>query len=117
MKNAKRYSDLWRDVIRPDILKRDGYRCKHTGCKVRHKAIGYYSPMGEWIECDTFMSAWAEGKGFIVQKISLQVAHLDQDPANNNYSNLISFCPRHHFEHDRPFNLIKRIAKSNNPAG
>lgn len=108
MRNRKKYSDLWNDVIRPTILKRDGYRCKERGCNVRHKAIGYYTHDYKWIECDTHMSNWASNNGYEVQKISLQVAHLDQDPGNNDYSNLLSLCPRHHFIHDLPYNLIKR---------
>lgn len=111
MKNKGLYSSDWDDIIRPAILKRDGYRCQYPRCSVRHKAVGYYNFTGQWVECDTFMSQWASKNNFKVQKVSLQVAHLDHDPSNNDYSNLKSFCPKHHFIKDMPVNLLKRKAR------
>lgn len=108
MKNKHRYSQHWWDTIRPAILKRDGYKCKEPGCNVRHKAVGYYNLSKQWVECDSFMSDWASKNNFKVQQISLQVAHLDQDPSNNSDENLRSYCPKHHLNYDRQFNLLKR---------
>lgn len=108
MKNKDLYSQYWLDIIRPAILKRDDYKCKHPGCNVRHKAVGYYNLSSQWVECDTFMSNWATQNNFKVQRISLQVAHLDSDPSNNDPDNLKSFCPKHHFQYDLALNLIKR---------
>lgn len=113
MKNKKAYSPYWQDVIRPRILLRDKYKCQHPGCNVRHKAVGYYNISGQWVECDTFMSLWATKNNFKVQRISLQVAHLDHNPENNADENLKSFCPKHHFGNDRPVNLLKRLAAKN----
>lgn len=46
-------------------------------------------------------------------KIILTVAHLDQDPTNNNLNNLLALCQRCHFNHDKKFNLWKtKITKS-----
>jgi len=113
MKNKHLYSQYWCDVIRPAILKRDGYKCQQPGCNVRHKAVGYYNLSGQWVECDTFMSNWATKQNFKVQKISLQVAHLDQNPANNEESNLLSYCPKHHLAFDLPHSIIKKLAPKN----
>jgi len=41
-------------------------------------------------------------------KVVLTVAHLDQDRSNNRFSNLKALCQRCHFEHDRPYNILKR---------
>lgn len=113
MKNKQLYSPYWNDVIRPAILKRDAYRCTEPGCNVRHKAVGYYNLSGQWVECDAFMSNWASQNNFKVQRISLQVAHLDQNPANNDHSNLRSFCPKHHFKYDLAFSHLKKISRPN----
>lgn len=113
MKNKHLYSAYWSDVIRPAILKRDNYKCTHPGCNVRHKAVGYYNLSGQWVECDSFMSDWASKNNFKIQRISLQVAHLDSDPANNEDKNLRSFCPKHHFAFDMALNQIKRLAPKN----
>lgn len=113
MKNKEHYSPYWNDVIRPAILKRDGYKCTELGCNVRHKAVGYYNFTGQWVECDSFMSDWATKNNFKVQRISLQVIHLDQDPSNNNESNLLSKCPKHHFKFDANHNTLKRISQKN----
>lgn len=40
--------------------------------------------------------------------IVLTVAHLDQNPANNDLDNLKALCQRCHLNHDRPHNIVKR---------
>ena len=42
-------------------------------------------------------------------KIILTVAHLDQDPTNNSFTNLSALCQKCHFSHDKRENLKKRI--------
>jgi hypothetical protein len=42
-----------------------------------------------------------------IVRIILTVAHLDQNPANNDESNLAALCQRCHLNHDRPFNMPK----------
>ena len=112
--NYKKYSPDWRDIIRPRALARAQYKCQELGCKVRHKSTGYYDKLGNWIECDELMITWAKNKGFKVQKIYLQVAHLDQNPLNNTENNLKAFCPQHHFRYDSYYNKFKRKAKFSN---
>lgn len=109
MRNKDRYNELWYDVIRPAILKRDCYKC--TRCHVKHRAIGYRANSGKFIECDKFMIEWCKTKGIKVFKIFLQVAHLDHDPSNNDYSNLRSFCARCHLSNDKILRHLKRISK------
>lgn len=41
-------------------------------------------------------------------KIILTVAHLDQDPTNNSFTNLLALCQKCHFSHDKKENLKKR---------
>lgn len=41
-------------------------------------------------------------------RVVLTIAHLDQDPSNNDASNLQALCQRCHLNHDRPFNVPKQ---------
>lgn len=111
MKNKQNYHADWTDIIRPAILKRDGYRC--TSCGVKHK--GYISKIGAVREqvIDAHEANWLRLKGHIVQKVYLQVCHLDQNPSNNDYANLSSMCPACHLRYDNQFNVIKRMFKRN----
>jgi len=109
MQNRSNYPPEWFDTIRPTILKRDHYQC--TNCKVKHRAVGYYDQKGLFVECDKFMRDWALYHGFKIVTIYIQVAHLDQNPSNNDLNNLKSMCPRCHMNYDRPFNIIKRKSR------
>lgn len=108
MKNRHQYPPEWNDTIRPDILKRDQYKCTSPGCKIKHRDIGYYDSWGNFIQCDEFMQEWAKKNGHKLQKIHLQIAHLDQNKSNNAYSNLKAMCPAHHLQYDRYYNNLKR---------
>lgn len=107
MKNKHLYSKDWNDVIRPEILKRDNYKCQNCGLK--HKSVGYYSTDKKFIECDEFMQKWAKANKYKVQTVSLQIAHLDHNPSNNEPDNLKSLCPRCHLINDKAYNRVKRM--------
>lgn len=108
MRNRNLYPKNWFDTIRPAILLRDNYRC--VQCRVVHRSEGYYDKQQLFIECDVFMIAWAKANGFKTTTIYLQVAHINQDVTNCEYSNLQAMCNRCHLEFDRPYNNIKRKA-------
>ena len=108
MKNPQNYSEHWRERIRPSVLKRDNYKC--VICGALNHSKGYYDKNDHFIICDTHMQQWAIKNGIKLRTVHLQVAHLDQDPSNNEMSNLKTFCPRHHFKHDHEFNRLKRKA-------
>lgn len=101
------YHSDWRDVIRPAILKRDGYKCAH--CGIKHKARVYKDTTGKYVECDDFMEHWAISTGRKVFTLYLQVAHLDHDKQNNEPSNLKALCPVHHARYDTEHKKLARI--------
>lgn len=103
------YSEDWADTIRPAILKRDGYRCKK--CLIKHRAVGYYETPKKFVECDDFMQEYARKRDFKLIKIILQVHHKNANKADNRESNLITLCPRCHFEADKELNRLKQITK------
>lgn len=68
--------------IRAEILKRAENRCEFCGVQdrtVRNHAL-----------------------------IVLSVAHLDQQPENNDPNNLAALCQKCHINHDRPFQKLHR---------
>lgn len=108
------YHPDWRDIIRPAILKRDQYKCKH--CSIRHKSRVYNNSRRQYVECDQFIEEWAKNNGYKVFTVYLQVAHIDHDKSNNDYSNLISLCPKCHGKFDRAHKAFMRkvaTAKAN----
>ena len=100
------YTDNWSDTIRPAILKRDNYKCKK--CKVKHRSKGYYENKNTFVECDEFMIDYARKREFKLITIILQVHHKNQNKQDNTDSNLITLCPRCHFEADREYNVLKK---------
>lgn len=106
--NYSEYHPDWRDVIRPAILKRDNYRCRV--CGILNKSTVYKTASGAYMECDEFIAQWAEVHGKKPFKISLQIAHIDHDKNNNDPSNLITLCPRHHSKMDADHKKLMRIS-------
>jgi len=109
----KEYHPDWKDLIRPAVLKRDKYEC--SICKIKHKSRVYLSSQQAYIVCDEFIEEWAKTTGRKVFSVFLAVAHIDHDKTNNNWSNLVSLCPRHHSLHDaqhKKFNSIVKAVKT-----
>jgi 5-methylcytosine-specific restriction endonuclease McrA len=79
MRNKHLYPKNWKD-IRALVLVRDSFSCQH--CKVKQGSI----------------------KGLKKVKISLQVAHIDQNRSNNDLTNLICLCPSCHIKMDKSMN-------------
>ena len=103
------YHPDWKDIIRPEVLKRDNYKC--TVCKVGQRKKGYRTASGSFVECDDFEIEYRQRHGLKVITIYLAVAHLDHNIKNNEYSNLASMCQRCHNRHDRYFRSLNRISK------
>lgn len=104
--NKAKYPPNWREIRRL-ILTRAKGRCEHCGVpdkEVVHRSKQY--PLGYVILDGTEIDA-AEMDGIKTTYIVLTVAHLDQDPTNNDPANLAALCQKCHFAHDRPFNLAK----------
>lgn len=109
MKNRDRYPAEWESEIRPAILTRDKFRCQH--CKIKQNTR-YYRHRGlRMIVHGPFEESHAKTVKARIMKIGLQVAHLDQNPSNNEFSNLLSLCPDCHLKNDHEFNKLKRLGK------
>ena len=109
--NKALYPKDWPEIS-ARIRQREGNCCKF--CHVANGAIGARDRFGEWHDLDQMDSLNAAvgddlfGEYPKIVRIILTVAHLDQNPGNNDESNLAALCQRCHLNHDRPVNLIKR---------
>ena len=103
------YSENWADTVRPCILKRDNYKCKK--CSVKHRSIGYYNNVNNFVECDSFMVDWCKRNNLKVIRVILQVHHKNGNKKDDTDNNLISLCPRCHFKEEKELNIIKRKLK------
>lgn len=119
--NYKKYPDNWLSEIRPRILKRDGYRCRHENCDFKHgeyvwsvrykgKVTGWYR---SFLEADKQDKTGYSKYNFKTKKtclvpnpkkvkVIITVAHLDHDESNPDVQDdrLLSMCQICHLRYD-----------------
>lgn len=114
----KKYPANWKYQIRPDILKREGDKCKFCGVvNYSHVFRGildgkevfqtedgsiYSYPSGEFIKTDMYASIEpiSGNQKQKAVKVVLTIMHLDHDTSNNDYSNLAAACQKCHLIYD-----------------
>lgn len=109
MRNRELYPDNWESEIRPAILTRDGFKC--TQCGIRQNTPYYVIRGLRMIVYGEFERNHAKANNARIRKIGLQIAHLDQNPSNNDHSNLKAMCPACHLTFDNQFNKAKRLMR------
>lgn len=109
MRNRHRYPRQWHDTIRPEIIKRDEYKCKL--CGIKHRQLVAKKETVGLIRIDNDEMNDYKDNGYKVYRIYLQVAHRDNDPTNNNYENLVSLCVACHARIDAPYKRLRRIGQ------
>lgn len=112
MRNKNLYPENWVDTIRPDILKRDSYKCRDCGIKHRSYVLVDSKGNRTLIEKDEHEEYKTYGAN--TYRIYLQVAHLDCVKSNCDYSNLLSLCPTCHNRRDRGHKVVMRLAEKKN---
>jgi len=103
MRNRHKYPLDWYDTIRPYVLKRDNYTCKH--CGIRHRQIVIIEKGGKWTKVSEDLMSVLKEENKKIYRCLLNVAHIDQDKSNNNYNNLMSLCSRCHARFDAPYKV------------
>lgn len=97
------YHPDFRKKIRPDILERDGHKCKF--CGIENYAVGWRLKDGSFEYAEDYLKAKKNGAGFYTTsgrlRIILTVAHLDGNKDNNDYDNLAALCQRCHLSIDK----------------
>lgn len=110
----KQYPVNWKDIIRPDILKRDGYKC--VVCGVSNRALFVWDKGNRVILDDKFILDYYKGLGMKVKKIVLSISHSCHDSMCTDYSHLSSKCQLHHLRFDLAHHILSRkisAAKNN----
>lgn len=95
------YDKNWRDVIRPSILARDGYKCQH--CGIMHKSYAISQIGKPYIAVNANELDFYRSGGFKVVVVSLNIAHLNQIKSDNEPGNLLSLCSKCHVKYDRRY--------------
>jgi hypothetical protein len=113
--NLKRYPANWKE-IRAGILARAGNCCEWQGCAVANHLVGYWLGIPSKFVTVAGASAGAlldiahPEDGFVMNvkmtKIVLTIAHLDHTPENNDPSNLMAMCQRHHLAYDQKHHAV-----------
>ncbi len=100
------YPKNWKAISKDIRENRAGNKCEW--CGVENHAIGVRRPDGSFYSPEGMIqeAMAVDGDKFI--KIVLTTAHLDHNPANNDYSNLASLCQKCHNNYDLPHRLESR---------
>lgn len=108
--NYLRYHPDWKDIIRPEALKRAKHRCQK--CFVPNRALIIYDSEDHWLQVDDLISNECKKTGQKIIRIVLTTAHLNHLVIDNRPENLNMLCQRCHLNHDREHNkLMNRFAK------
>lgn len=89
------------------LAKKDSadWHCEHCGRPCRR-------PGQRWLDFANEVAEYGYSSEFDKpQRFTLTVAHLDQNPQNNEPSNLAALCAPCHLKHDRPYRLYNRRRK------
>ncbi|MGG6240913.1 HNH endonuclease [Nodosilinea sp. AN01ver1] len=113
--DRSRYPENW-EAIAIAVKEVARWHCQHCGrpCRKPDESLFEFVVRMEgedWPELDwvnhTAVSTICDAPGRFV----LTVAHLDQDPSNNDPSNLRALCSVCHLRHDAPYREANRQAK------
>lgn len=101
------YHPLWRDVIRPDALRRANYKCQVCGA-VNHNKYIVVNGQQTFID-DEFEFNFAKINNYTVKTVHLSVSHNNHNLNDNEPSNLTVRCQRCHLKHDKEYHRVNRL--------
>ena len=105
--NSKGYSVTWRDIVRPDILRRDNYKCSH--CSVKNNVLFYNENGVRKLVDDNWLHSWAIKNNIKLSKVCLSISHSCHNSACINYSHLTTLCQACHLRYDKHHHLMSRL--------
>jgi hypothetical protein len=108
--NNKGYAIDWRDVVRPSVLKRDGYKCMHCGLSNR-TLYTWENKVRIILDDDWLLKRYQQLK-FKILKITLQIAHQCNNKACVNEFHLITLCDSCHLRLDKHTHVITRLSNA-----
>ena len=98
----KRYPPNW-NAIAFEVKDRAKWKCENCDRECRKTGES-------WIEFFN-RTCWSLAQDEKWQRYTLTVAHLDQNPGNNEPDNLKALCAVCPLNHDRPFRIANQYAK------
>ncbi len=106
--NRKLYPDNWEEIAA--ALKAEvGQRCEECGAEAGSWVCFHKTDKHRFVGPDDEEELYFHGAEYEDEPvlIILTVAHLDQNPANNDRSNLRVLCRGCHLRYDAPFHAVK----------
>jgi len=110
--NTKGYSIDWNDIIRPAVLKRDGYRCKH--CSLSNRISYAIENNTRVILDDKWLLARYQSLNFKIYKVAISIAHTCHNKACSNELHLIALCQSCHLRFDKHIHVLNRLKNAAN---
>jgi 5-methylcytosine-specific restriction endonuclease McrA len=107
--NYKNYSPDWKDIIRPDILRRDKYKCQH--CNFKRNTLYVIIGKSKIIVDTDFDIQYYRNRGHKIKRTVLNIAHLNHNIVDNNYCNLLTLCTSCHLKYDGKRHAFTRAIK------
>lgn len=108
----KGYSIAWKDIIRPSVLKRDGYKCVY--CKVSNHTKFTVINRNRLLLDDTWLLDKYILSGHKISTIHLSIAHTCHVKACTNREHLKSSCQACHLRLDKHQHVLNRLASHKN---
>lgn len=102
--DKSRYPDNW-EAIALAVKNAAEWYCQQCGrpCRQPGEEWGYFA-------CEASAMGWADDLDH-PQRFTLTVAHLNQDPSDNDPANLRALCAPCHLRHDAPYRKANGQAK------
>lgn len=111
--NYKRYHPDWKDIIRPQALKKANYRCQN--CGVPNRTLIVRNSDGSFVECDDLVLKHCKVTGEKPIRVILTISHTNHLVIDNRPENLKALCQYCHLNHDAEHKReMKRAAKLTN---
>jgi 5-methylcytosine-specific restriction endonuclease McrA len=102
-----KYPKDWK-AIRIRILDRDGWHCQR--CLIEDDTPIHIIARGVWATITEEQYVLLKQQNQVVQRLRLQVAHINNIKNDISPENLISLCPLCHLRMDAPFKRMLRIS-------
>lgn len=102
--DRSRYPKNWEEIAF-EVKSEADWECQECGrpCRQPGEEWGYFA-------AEASSMGWADDLNH-PQRFTLTVAHLNQDPSDNDPTNLKALCAPCHLRHDAPFREANSMAK------
>lgn len=106
--NRALYPPNWKEIA-AQMKAAAGYKCQECGAEAGSWVCFHRTDKKRFVGIDDEAELYFHGEEYEDDAVLIQlgVAHLDQNPANNDPSNLKVLCRGCHLRYDAPFHAVK----------